>query len=416
MMQDQPAAGDQGLPSVIKELGRLDLISYIRWEIDEVRRRSRGAGWTPWALLLAMAGVLWAISEHLAEATSWPKVFQNGVLTYLAVDLVQRARVALVARRSRFGVGYVREFGDLISNQRASILVEMLIGAALWTGIASFGWGSGTWVDYLLIGWIFLGACLGVVTFMQVISRMPVPLEVAEKPRVFKLLAPLRAIVLLVCIGGYLPIALSGGLADARLGVLFGIALHLLLAVSLESGEPPLVAELVELHRELALESITVEQARERLETVLKGLKLEDYAQADARAMLQSVSSLQEAVADFRPIVAEVSSRAMALSAGAGVDAVAWRGFIQEWERRGAIAESRLTEVARRQKSHIQRVQLAASVAKQFRISFEEPAVVKQIEDDVDSVMAELEQLVDEYTRALEALKYSIGEGENSPR
>jgi hypothetical protein len=154
--------------------------------------------------------------------------------------------------------------------------------------------------------------------------------------------------------------------------------------------------------------TIEESEAVQNATIILRGLKLEDYVQKDARRMLRAMTFLRSAVASFRPVVEDISRHTALFEQGAMPDEQSWNGLMAVWEEKGDEADRRYKHAERWQRRYNRRLEIAAVVARFWHLPYEGQAVVAQIRPQVEQVLGEYKQMVDEYRVVLARLEQAL--------
>lgn len=382
-----------------------ELLALLDREIEHANQRMSWAGWTPWALMTALAALLGGAASKVDEVVAPAVVFQSAVFALIVIEVVRRGREFLRPSRSLGDEGRVLVSSEVLGEHRPALALELIYaGVALW-GAGTFAVTVAPWQNTLVILW---GAVMGLTALIGILySAWPVPMPVGVSGT-----SPVRLLlqglpILLPVLGAvaYGSAILERGVVDIQVGLLLGAAAVVLLELASEPDEPPLVSELAELRRSVALGDTDLAEGLKRTTIILRGLKLEDYVQQDASRMLRSVASLGSAVRDFRPVVDEINHLADSIEAKTVPDGQVLNGLLARWEIRGAEATERHKRAERWRRRYTRRLEFASALARFWHLSYEGEALLAEIKPKVETAMSEYKDLVEQYLVALARLE-----------
>lgn len=395
-------------PTEAPALSATELLAILDREIDEAHRQAHRPGWTPWALLTALAALLWAFVNRMDHITAVPVVFQSAVIALMAIELLRRGRQVLTPSSDIEDEGRVAVSSEELGVLRPAIVLELVYAIVLLWGIGRFADRVPSWSVAVAMAWAGFAAFLAVIGLLY--SAWPVPFPVGVS-----VTSPLRLLIqgvplLLPTMGviGYATAIAARGAEDIRAGLLLGSAAAVLLELAREPDAPPLVGELVQLRRRVSFGDFEQAEAVQRTIVLLRGLKLEEYVQQDARRMLRALESLRSAITRFRPIVAEISRLADELRTGSAPDGQTWKDLLAQWEQEGELATKRFQRAAQWQRRYTRRLAFAEAMGKNWKLPYEGQALVAEIKPQVDGVTIEYKEMVDQYRVALERLKQAL--------
>jgi len=385
-----------------------ELLALLDWEIDHAYRRSHWPGWTPWALLTALGALLWGFAGRIENVTSPPMVFRSAAATLMVVEVLRRGRRLLERSRELDDESRVLVSSETFGEERPALALELLYSGALLWGIGRYAEGVTPWVSAAVGFWASIMGLLAVTGLLY--SLWPVPFPVGGTR-----LSPMRILMrgLSVMLPALCTIAWVGfidirSVENVRVGVLLGAALLVLLEVAREPGEPPLMPELVDVRRGVSLGSIGVVEGLDRTTVILRGLKLEDYVQQDARRMLRAVESLQSAIEDFRPVVDDIRRHVTLFERKQAPDERDWFHLVADWEQKAAAADTLFEHAERWQRRYASRLHSAAAIAKLWHLPYAGQAVVEEIQRQVEGATTQYKSLAEEYRRVLAQLEQAL--------
>jgi hypothetical protein len=391
-----------------------ELLSLLDREIEEAHREYGRPGWTPWALLTAGGALGWTFLRALDMVAAPLAVGMSALATVAVVEVAQRARAFLLPSAESTADGRVRISSDILSTQRPALVLELLCAGAIGWGIVYSRGHVTTLSSVAGLAWAGSMALLAVLGLAYSFWPVPLPdgLFVDSPLRVLQaipiMLPFVTAVGLLAALRG-LP------LPDIRAGLTLGSASALFLAYVRLPEEPPLLGELVELRRRVALETIDPPEAVAALHVLLRGLRLVEYVQIDARRMLRALEELKTAGEEFGPVVDEIGRQTDALAVS-GIEPASWKKLLDEWERRGVGAEVRARRFQQWHRRYERRLSLAAAMARYFELPYEGEALVAEIRPRVEEVTSEYRAMIKRYRAALERLQGNLKRAGQDPK
>jgi len=277
-----------------------DFLRFLDSEISRVTESAKRPGWTNRGILVALAGLFWLLTEELSK-----RAFDTSTIARLVVVLVS----------AFLGVGIGLTLFDVAPHTNPHQPKRFLFSAQIYSRIGPGGLCMSMFaVGMALLAWHYrantglLYVHLAVLTYSLLaflalivlfMGGLGIPLEQTrprwqvywdDASRGYCFLAFGTAAV------GYasalLELPSRPTMVDLRLAaILTATALLLIQAVDI-SSVPPLLDTLVEIRRNLALDKVTLIEARASAERALLGLQASDVLQSDIKAILDLLAHM----------------------------------------------------------------------------------------------------------------------------
>lgn len=281
------------------------LLLLIAREISAAERKERQAGWTPWALLVGLAYLVWVFLGVIAEGlVDWKAVVALYMTLWIGLEAVKLVIAALSpaitpnVRSQRFFLSKMY-FAQSRSYILAGIGHAAFVGFAVFMTGASLGRGQ-------LVAWIFV-AYIGVVyVVVFLLSLFPVPFpqvwpRIWVRVSVFVMagfgLGTASVIISKIALGT--AFAVSSWKAGV---VLFGIGNLLMWLCQTASPPSSLHQELENIERRIVLSHIPYETAKLQVDHALRGLTLSTIMGPAMAAVIResnrALSTLDEVARD----------------------------------------------------------------------------------------------------------------------
>lgn len=137
--------------SDLKDIERL-----VEFELRRAEDRRREFGWTPWALLVALAALLWQILDKSTGSLNWPTIGLIWAAAVFVWDFISFCGILLHKSSPGYSTPRYVSAEWALSGSRESILIDgfILFGACA----IILGWGQlpqATWIAWLVITVIY---------------------------------------------------------------------------------------------------------------------------------------------------------------------------------------------------------------------------------------------------------------------
>jgi hypothetical protein len=281
------------------------VIAGIDREIDEAQvERDRG-GWTTWALIGALASMFWFGTEALKDHLDLHVVGQIGIIGIFCWDF--RTLVSASFEIQAEGPESNGRFflGIRLAQTRTQILFVMLMQFALVALI----------VETIPRPPAFIfGVAMAVVAFRVLNALMIMGMSFMELPFPHKVVGVARSgaswtfLALigsdLIVIGSYAHRLIGhwGTVLEWRMAAIITACYVLIPKLIASTSMNPLTLELREIRRELLFNDLSIDSAKERVQTVILGMRGADVVQ-------KSVSALLNIYSQERTLLQRISSR-----------------------------------------------------------------------------------------------------------
>ena len=276
------------------------LVQLANQEIQRVRDDNRQPGWTPWALVGALASALWLFLSSLERSpVRWNQVLALYLVLALIFEGISRlsglldAGPARDSKHARFwlahtALGSARHYFALELCHTAFLLSVPIICEL------PFGWLASGGI-YLYYGQRMVGLVLVLVFSF---TRLPIHLRLrASRTRDVLSWTALSAllVVAIIAVSTYITeMEPSPGFGEWRVaGLLCAIAL-LLLLLAKSRAEPPLLGPLVDMRRDLVLGRMDLDSARRQLDLALTGLEVGGVLQEHVAHIVRTIGTVEE--------------------------------------------------------------------------------------------------------------------------
>lgn len=275
------------------------IIHFLEYEISSRRSEAMRSGWTTWAILGAIASLLWLMFSVLDtnEFISWRNILYITLLLSVSFDFL------FLLIRILFSVGpkhlgSVRRF-EYFENSIGSFLVSILFRAGvLLILIHLFSPKINNFVEFFC--WLFLGLSLIQISLFLVLYYLQVPTPTNPSPR-FKWISYIYVIVWLTSGGiaavGLIIIIYSKVLVPSipewRIGfIIFGLSV-LMLIFSRSKPISMLLLQLDDIRRNLSLGQIDLNRAKQQIDLIIHGLTLSNILQSNINDILVPLNTMQ---------------------------------------------------------------------------------------------------------------------------
>ena len=298
------------------------LLKLLDFEIERLKSEDKQPGWTIWALLGSLATIIWLLLKQFPQNDlSWLNIFTLLLFISISVDIIKFLyKLCLVPKETspiepRFG--YTK---TIFSSARALCFLDSLQIIALLV-ILNF---TSMPKLYSFPIWLWYGslAVMNFIGFILSFRRIPFPLSTDLKPR-------FKDIIVIILLG--LPTLGLFGLAkelfvnnplpticECRIaGLLFAImTLTRLLARTQQQSH--LFPILLNLRRDLILENLDIESAKQQIDIALTGLRVDHIFQEDVSEILGYINEgnmAYQCVSKELKLLEEILSHAQAHTA-----------------------------------------------------------------------------------------------------
>ena len=295
-----------------------DFLRFLETEIDRITTQQREPGWTVLAILLALAGLAWLISEELiSQSFRVDTVARLFVAAASAIACLEVLASPFFAR-SDDGLSQGSRFARARSLFGHSGLA--LAGGVLYCALlASLAWyfraNTPGFFVYLAVG-TYGGAAL-VFLISPILGSSGMPSERPHPPvyRSFALIpiCGLLSLALgLIAVGFLAALIAAAGwppIAEIRLSIMLAVAASLLMGLLHSSSPPPLLDTLIAIRRELALGRSSLAEAIRKADIVFLGLKATDVLQEEVKSVLELLTCMNREVREGIEALDLISAR-----------------------------------------------------------------------------------------------------------
>jgi hypothetical protein len=290
------------------------LNTIIEFEIDRLQKESMRPGWTAWALLGALASILWLIGSVLLDSKPNPKILMYLLLLMsLAIDsgwILFKSLAWNVKNKSnalRF------RFADYIIAPLRYFIVVLLIRSLILLLLLSHVDGLvSSWSRYLVGAYLL--AEIIIVSFVMFLSYSQLPLAQNISP--IKKNSTMIIRILLVCLlfssfllfllpltqGSILP-----ALVEWRISGLVIMGSVIILILSHPRVQSPLLETLISLRRELVF-GANLESVFERIKIALEGLAVPDVLQLELSPLLHDYGMQKDILSKVEEYLLELQT------------------------------------------------------------------------------------------------------------
>lgn len=275
------------------------LIHFLEYEISSRRSEAMRPGWTTWAILGAIASLLWLMSSVLDtnKSISWDNIFYITLLLSVSSDFLFLLSRILSSVGPKH-LGSVRRF-KYFENYIGSFLVFILFRAGiLLILIHLLSPKINNFIEFFC--WLFLGLSLIQILLLLAVYYLQVPISTNPNPR-FKWASYIYVMVWLTSGGlatvGLIVIIYSKVLVPSipewRIGFII-FALSLLVLIYPHSKPiSRLLLQLDDIRQKLSLGQIDLNRAKQQIDLIIHGLTLSDILQSNINDILVSLNTMQ---------------------------------------------------------------------------------------------------------------------------
>lgn len=275
------------------------VIHFLEYEINSKRSEAMRPGWTTWAILGAMASLLWLMFSVLTanESISWRNILYITLLLSVSFDFLfllirffSSVGPKQLGRRGRF---------EYFETSIGSFLVLILFRAGvLLILVHLFSAKINNFVEFCC--WLFLGVSLIQISLLLVFYYLQIPTPTNPNPRfewifyictIFWLTSGgIAAIGLIIIIYSKVLVV---SIPEWRIGfIIFGLSL-LILIFSRSKPISILLLELDDIRRRLSLGQIDLNRAKQQTDLIIHGLTLSDILQSKINDVLVPLNTMQ---------------------------------------------------------------------------------------------------------------------------
>jgi hypothetical protein len=300
---------------------RSELIDAIDAELREANAHKTRDGFTRWALLAALAALVWMLIDHLGLVKEYTNVITLAFIGFSCViglgDVVSNQPLPLALPKKRHFV-ITDQLAPLRHEMLARLLQCVLVLAAI---VTAYGPVSAVVLGFAALRYVFQGAFLGI---FLIASYRHKELPTGTLGPVW--LGPLsRAITFggTTIAGAYMLyeaylLGRVDSLAGLRLGALAAVAVEVLVRIAQTSQDAPRLQALLNLRRELALSDVDDEQAARRFRYMIELRSVESLLADDLEALFFQVDRrsrlVNDIIAGYEATLAEVLPEIPSLS------------------------------------------------------------------------------------------------------
>lgn len=313
-IQTAETADNVQIEAISPTVDRDAVMRLLETEIAQINADQQTSGWTAWALLGALAAIIWTALD-LIEPATLSLVDLSRVLIVLV--LLQELTISIFyppkpKQDSRTRSPSATRF--FLSGQfhvHAHVMNWEIFRCALLLSLTLYGSGD-VWIPGVAAGLILFGfgTLNALMARIMVIFNLVIPDSHRTVDRGILVVQLIQITLQLLVIIGF-TIALTP-VSDTitgtlRVGLLCAASLWLSGLLIQRAGPPPLLTQLIEIRRELGFGKIMPPEAASRAELAIRGLGLNDVVQRELQPLLmwqQSLDSLthllQQALSDVQ--------------------------------------------------------------------------------------------------------------------
>ena len=279
---------------VSQSLDRTDqLIGLLDFEIRRIEADNTRPGWNVWALLGAAGTTVWlALKELEFQHVDISKSLLIIVGLQLSSNLIFLLTSSL-ERSDRYPTDEVRiRFTkSLLGTTRTFVVLKLLQYGSLGVIVLMDPVIPRQFLTYCVVA--YFGLCTLVLAHFLLLSFSEIPLPEAPRnlPRILKFILWVVVPAFVVAVVRWLWSASHyfslADLATVRFASLSWVAIVLTLMLARQRVRPPLLTTLIDLRRQLGLNEIDYDTARSQTEMALRGLRVSDIFQEQARRFLE---------------------------------------------------------------------------------------------------------------------------------
>lgn len=265
-----------------------DLLRLIDAELDHIKTDLQRPGWSTWALLAALGTVLWVFSnEAISHRLDVYKLVFLFVVISFIIDsgfvLARFLQVLLSHKKTESRFTYSQELGSSIGTGFAIVSHCLFIMLLTWfIKIKLVKW-------YIFVNYIFYGYIgISFFIFYVVFSRFKIPLARTsgfdwKSDIIVCSFVTFNILGSVSVFGSYI---LEFTLLEYRATGLLIVASYIIFSLLSTKGKPSLENSLLRVRRDLAMNRISFEEAVQRLDIALVGLKVREVLQDDLEGIL----------------------------------------------------------------------------------------------------------------------------------
>lgn len=274
------------------------LLNALDSEIAYIKSEQQRPGWTIWAMLGALAVIVW----HLLFA--WENGFSTTInvfswfLTFaLLADAIIAFNYSVSSEGSqhKYGSRYYF-FQQRYSEERPAILLSAIYYIILIRIVIELNTAVKWYYSYP--AYLYCGLLMLLTIAVLVLSyvKLPVPKsELTWYARIILLVLSLMAFLPAIGYLSYLTLNFkSVRFADMRLGILFWAACFLLIKLTQLGKKSALLLSLIEIRRDLAFRRIDVKFAQESADIALAGMRLTNVVQGNVHELIKLLEKMDD--------------------------------------------------------------------------------------------------------------------------
>jgi hypothetical protein len=275
------------------------VIHFLEYEINSKRSEATRPGWTTWAILGAMASFLWLMFSVLDtnESISWRIILYISLSLSISFDsLLLLIRFLSSLSSKQFAKGTRFEY---VETSFGSFLILIFFRTVvLLIFLYLFSPQINNFVEFFC--WLFLVFSLILTSLLLTLYYFQIPISTNPNPsyksilNIFTILWLASGII--AAIGLIIEIhskVFWPSISEWRLGfIILGLSL-LVLIFSHSKPSPVLLLELDYIRRKLSLGEIDLNRAKQQIDLIIHGLKLNDVLQLQMNNVLVSLKNIQ---------------------------------------------------------------------------------------------------------------------------
>ena len=288
------------------------IIHLLEYEISSRHTKANRQGWTTWAILGAVASLLWLMSSVLDTTTSisWRNVLFIVLLSSISFDFL------LLLNKLFFGESYQslneNRFQNIDISSR-KVLFFMLVRATLLLIIII--WLSpvlGQLVKLSCWGFFMFFFIMAIVIMKLVFLKIPVPMESHSRTKQSAYIYTIiMAAVGCIAIVGLVRIiyfnTISPSISEWRIGLILFCLSLLTIILFLFKPNPILLLQLDDIRQKLAMGQIELNRAKQQIDLIIHGLTLSNIFQSKISDILVVLKTIQNMFNKFHSEIAIVN-------------------------------------------------------------------------------------------------------------
>lgn len=280
-----------------ENLDKHDVLHLLDCEIERITSEQARPGWTLWAIIGSLVGVLWLTFS----------VWETGLLQadiilplYIITSMLLDTVISLRSLNSKMPKRIDAPLRYSIGYPSAESRLELVFHIARYIGFLAivFLYSSAIWWPKVLIVSAACVSVIAIMTLLLIVSffRVPLPTSLPRMPFINAVIAVSFLGTLIWGLSGYTSVALASlqktDISNLRMAGLLVTASYLVWLLARGVKTQPLLISLIEIRRDLSLNRIDVNTAVRQTEIALAGMQVADFVQQDISMMLKIIEQV----------------------------------------------------------------------------------------------------------------------------